>query len=375
MMDAIRESVLRRKLVPRPEEPAFEMPFAFDDAPAPEEPAGRVLPRSFTRAANRVLGLVAQGAVCSSRTAAVPELLELIDPEGFVALLARGDEPPGLVIFDPHAFVAVIEAMTIGTLGRRAPPPRRATATDAALIAELVDAVLGDVDANPDPVDPFASGFRFGQHARDQRLLDVMLDDVSYALTVMDVEFNADDVVRKGRFILALPEAPQPMIETFSFDEPAFDEPAQDSAWEEALQGAVMAAPADLRAVLGRVRMPLSQVLELGTDSRLVLPLAQLEEVQLEALDRRPVGLGRLGQYRGMRALRLTVLPGERDLSAGFTSNGGSGIGNGADFSEAGPPSLGDFAMTSGEGAAFDDAGGPAFDIDAAGGLPDIGLS
>ena len=227
------------------------------------------------------------------------------------------------------------------------------------------------MEANPDPADPFEPGFRFGQHARDQRLLDVMLDDVSYALTVMDVELTSEDVVRKGQFMLALPQAPQPAMEAFSFDTPIFDEPAEDNAWEEALKGAVMGAPADLRAVLGRVRMTLADVMELGPDSRLVLPLAQLEEVELETLDRRPVALARLGQYRGMRALRLTVLPGERDLGAGFTTTGGPRFGDDAGFSEAAPPGLGDLNLPDAGG--FDV--GDGFDFDAGEGLPDIGLN
>lgn len=343
-------SVLRRKLVPRATAPAFDMPMpAFDMPMEPAEPQGRVLARSFTRAASRVAGLVTQGKIRSSRAARVPELLDLIDVEGFVALLANGDSPPGLVILDPTAFVSVIEAMTIGTLGRGAPLTRRATPTDAALIAELADAVLADMEANPEDSDPFAPGFRFGQHARDQRLLDVMLDDVSYQLTVMEVELTAGDVTRQGEFMLALPE-PEPAFAAFpSYEEPVFEtEPMIDSGWDEALESAVMAAPAELRAVLGRVTLPLAQVMALGVDSRLTLPLVQLEEVQLESIDRRPMALARLGQYRGMRALRLTSL----------TGDGCRPDTTGAGFAEASPMGFGQ-SFDAGEDAAVDPAQWP----------------
>lgn len=306
MLEDIRESVLRRKLVPKAEMPAFE----FTAPPPEEEPAGgRLLPRAFIRAASRVADLVARASVRSSRGAALDELVELPEAEGFAALLKGPEGPPGLVIFDPAAFSSVIEVMTIGTLSHKAPALRRATETDAALMADLVDAVLAEVDAHPDPADPFAPGFRQDRLIDDLRLLDVMLEDVPFALTVLDVDLLAEGTMRRGVVTLALPE-PAPEMPLFTgFDLPFDDEPAQDVQWERALEASVMPAPARLGAVLGRVRLPLSEVMALAVDSQVTLPLSQLEEVQLEGLDQSVLALGRLGQYRGMRALRLTALP------------------------------------------------------------------
>jgi len=308
MIEGNRDSVLRRKLVARAAMPAFEFPST---APEQEE-GGRLLPRSFIRAASRVANMVARASVRSSRQVSLAELVDLPEAEGFVALLSGGEGPPGLVIFDPMAFSSVIEAMTIGTLARKGPALRRATGTDAALMGELVDATLAEVDVNPDATDPFAPGFRLGRLVGDLRLLDVMLEDVTFALTALDVELLADGVTRKGRFTIALPEA-EPDLPAFSdFDLPFDDSPVHDTRWEQALEASVMTAPAQLSAVLGRLRLPLSDVLALEVDSHLTLPLSQLEEVQLESLDRTALALGRLGQYRGMRALRLTALLDDR---------------------------------------------------------------
>lgn len=306
MLEDIRESVLRRKLVPKAEMPAFE----FSAPPPEDEPAGgRLLPRAFIRAASRVAGMVARASVRSGRGVSLAELVELPEVEGFAALLKGREGPPGLVIFDPSAFSSVIEAMTIGTLSHKAPPSRRATETDAALMADLVDAILTEVDANPDPADPFAPGFRQDRLVDDLRLLDVMLEDVPFAITVLDVELLAEGTIRKGVLTLALPE-PVPDMPAFpEFDMPFDEGPTNDTQWEQALEASVMAAPTQLGAVLGRVRLPLAEVMALGVDSQLALPLSQLEEVQLEGLDRAVLALGRLGQYRGMRALRLISMP------------------------------------------------------------------
>lgn len=315
MLENIRESVLRRKLVPKADMPAFE----FSAPPLEEEVAGgRLLPRAFIRAASRVAGLVARASVRSSRGVGLAELVDLPEAEGFAALLKGREGPPGLVIFDPPAFSSVIEAMTIGTLSRKAPALRRATETDAALMADLVDAILTETDANPDPADPFIPGFRQDRLIDDLRLLDVMLEDVPFALTVLDVELLAEGTVRKGVFTIALPE-PVPEMPAFSDFDMSFDEPpAHDDAWERALEASVMTAPAQLGAVLGRIRLPLCDVMALKVDSQMTLPLSQLEEVQLEGLDGAVLALGRMGQYRGMRALRLTALA-EGDTTDGWS--------------------------------------------------------
>jgi flagellar motor switch protein FliM len=105
------------------------------------------------------------------------------------------------------------------------------------------------------------------------------------------------------------------------------------------LETAVMRAPASLRAELGRLTLPLSEVLDLGVGGALTLPLSALEEVRLTALDGTEQAVGRLGQSRGMRAIRLTALP--------STSPGTSSLG----FADARPPSAAQDEVGAGPGA------------------------
>ncbi len=325
--DAIRdgatsESVLRRKLAPRPAAPALDMPF--DDIPP--DPGGRALPRAFGRAASQAAGLVAQGRSRASRTGTLAELLDLVDPLGFVGLLTSADGAPGLVMIDPTGAAALIEAMTIGTLARQPPAPRRPTRTDAALLGDLVDAVLTELDANPDPADDLAPGYCFERRVDDLRLLGVMLEDVDFTLGVLGFDLHADTTSRAGEFIVALP---QPAL-SFAPLEPELPAPSvldlPDTRWQTALENAVHGAPAELGAALGRVTLPLSEVMALGIGSQLLMPLSLLEEVQLETLDRRTLGHGRLGQFRGQRALRLTALAfGSEDQGALYEGGDDSG--------------------------------------------------
>jgi hypothetical protein len=71
-------------------------------------------------------------------------------------------------------------------------------------------------------------------------------------------------------------------------------------------------AAATLDAVLVRMQVDLADLMGLGVEDVLPLFGASLETVQLEAADGRRVATARLGQARGMRALRIMQLEGDQ---------------------------------------------------------------
>ncbi len=285
------DSLLRRKLTPRP--------AANPVAQAETGVAGGLL-RAFSRALSDTTPLVAESARLHRKRATLVELLDSIEPEAFVVTLCDGART-GMALIDQSGFSTLIEAMTIGRLSPRAPVARRASVTDGALLAALIDRCLAALD-DPDP----ARAWRCARPVPDHRLLGVLLDDGGFDLVAITGELVAGDVARPLRLMLALPgevAVPRPV-------DPDPAAPARQT-WAEALEASVLGAPACLRAELGRVTLPLAEVLALGVGSRLTLPLSNLEEVRLVALDGSTQGLGRLGQTRGNRAVRLTTLPGQ----------------------------------------------------------------
>ncbi len=284
-----RDPVLRRKLAPRPPPPS-------EEAALPAGPAA-LLARAFGRAISAAAPLVAEEPETHRKQASLAELLDSIDPEAFVTLLT-GAEAPALALMDQEGFGAVIEAMTMGRLAARPTGPRRPTTTDAALLAEVIDATLAGLGAE-DPL----SGLRCGRPVADHRLLPVILEEIDYDLVALTAVAVSGSVTRPLRLMLALPRPDEAEVIPAAGEEPARD-------WSEALNAAVMRAPASLRAELGRVTLPLAEVLALGPGSSLTLPLSNLEEVQLVALDGAVQAVERLGQTRGMRAVRLTGWPG-----------------------------------------------------------------
>lgn len=284
-----RDPVLRRKLASRTP-PA---PDAGADAKGPAQG----LARAVARAVSAQAGLVAEPGTLLRRQMSLTELLDQIDVDSFVGLLGGGPAGPGLVIVDQAGFSGLVEAMTVGRLSARASTGRRPTPTDAALLAVLVDAALGDLGAQ----DP-ATACRFARPIADHRLLAIMLDETHYDLMTLPVTLLSGEVLRAAKFTLALPHVAAAQAEIPA----ALVEAASARTWASALEANVLNAPSQLRAELGRITLPLSQVLELGEGGCLMLPLANLEEVRLVSLDGEVQATGRLGQSRGMRAVRLT---------------------------------------------------------------------
>jgi flagellar motor switch protein FliM len=68
----------------------------------------------------------------------------------------------------------------------------------------------------------------------------------------------------------------------------------------------VMQADCRLDAVVGRLTLPLRQIMALQVGATLLLPSAALDAISLETVEGRRVAGARLGQNRGMRALKLS---------------------------------------------------------------------
>jgi flagellar motor switch protein FliM len=296
--------VLRRKLGTRVE------------GAAPPDDA-RHLARALARATSRIPGLVGSCADPARRRASVAELLDLIDSDSFAALIANPAGEVGLAVFDAVATLSLVEALTIGRLSRTPPPARRATQTDAQLLSDVIDAALAEYDAQAANEPGHRAGFCFQRFPTDYRLLELLLEAQRFDLILQPLALLGEDLRRDGRFLLALPQAvakEKPAVASGRRTPTA----SRGDAWAQALEAQVMAAPAQLQAVLGRVTMPLAEVMRLSVGTTMVLPLSNLEEVEVEALDGQVMGRGRLGQFRAMRALRLVTVGPPAPAGQGF---------------------------------------------------------
>lgn len=237
--------------------------------------------------------------------ASLAELLEMPQDRSLFAVLEGPGEGMGLLVLSPPVLQGLIEAQTLGRVQSHSAAPRKPTRTDAAMVAGLIDAALIGLEQTlaqeADLI--WAGGFRYASFLDDPRPLGLLLEDFGYR--VLKAEVSLAHGARVGEVLLALPaegKGAQP-----SYAAPAPDVTEDAPAFSRALADRVEGAAAELQAALTRVTLPLSTIMSLQVGQVLALPAAALDHICIEGMDGRAVGHARLGQNRGMRALRLSV--------------------------------------------------------------------
>jgi flagellar motor switch protein FliM len=191
---------------------------------------------------------------------------------------------------------------TLGRIASQQQPPRKPSRIDAAMVAGVIDRALAGLDETlAEEADlAWAGGFRYASWLEDARPLGLVLEDEAYRVLSAEVSLGAAG--REGQVILVLPAEGRG-------DRPALPTDDNDAAapqFSVALQAQVLQADCRLDAVVGRVTLPLRQIMALAVGETLVLPSAALDMIALETVEGRRVAGARLGQHRGMRALKLS---------------------------------------------------------------------
>lgn len=266
--------------------------------------AARAWGLALARAARDSLALVLDVASVWSGQVPLAELLERAPERPLILLLAGPGGGNGVLMLCPEVLAALIEVQTLGHVTTLPVPPRRPTRTDAALVVDWADHALAGLEealqADDDLV--WTDGFRQADFLEEPRPLSLMLEDAPWQLLRADCDLAG---ARRGQILLALPVAgrgrqPQRPVA-------ALAPMAEDTAgFTAALTAQVREAEAQLRAVLSRQTLPLGELMSLAPGQTLALPNAALDRIDLCGADGRLCGQGKLGQQRGMRAVRIT---------------------------------------------------------------------
>jgi flagellar motor switch protein FliM len=262
---------------------------------------------ALARATHEALGLAIDVGPVREVRRKLAELMELPPENALMATLEGPEGGLGLIVIGPEVLTALIEVQTMKRVARSAVMPRRPTRTDAAMVAEPVDAALRALSAELVHSDDltWTAGFRFGAHLADAGGMELLLEDTAYR--TLECEVTAAGGARRGRVMIALPaegRGPRPAPRRGA------PEAAIEAArhWSTIMRDTVLQVEAPLEGVVGRIRLSLDEVLALKTGDSLRIDMANLEQIALEAPGGRPVALCRLGQNRGMRAVRLAVI-------------------------------------------------------------------
>lgn len=255
---------------------------------------------ALARASRDAMGLDLEFRSLSIARRSLAEILEIVPDRALLALLDGPRGGLGVIMLGPTVTATLIEKQTLGKLGTQTPAPRKASRIDAAMVAGVIDRALAGLDETlADEADlAWAGGFRYASYLEDPRPLGLMLEDESYRVLSAEVVLGGG---REGRVVLVLPAVGRGESPAATLGQPQ-DEAPQFTA---ALSAQVMQADCRLDAVIGRLTLPLRQIMALQVGETLILPSASLDAVSLETVEGRHVGSARLGQHRGMRALKL----------------------------------------------------------------------
>jgi flagellar motor switch protein FliM len=268
--------------------------------------AEHALLSAFARMSAEWPGLGARAHALRRGPISVPEVTDLIEPAMFVALLQGPSDALGVAMICPALMAGLIEGATTGRILGAVPPGRAPTRTDAALVSPMLDALLDHIGTRCAGLSGAegVEGYAYSSFLADPRPLALLLEDGHFHHIRYDVTLGAGGPA--GKIVLILTD-PTAAIRA----RPAPVQASAGAKWTDQMQQTVCASPVQLTAVLFKAQLSLSSALTLAPGDMLCIPASSLEALEIQTLDGTAIGVGRLGQTRGQRALRLTS-----DLSA-----------------------------------------------------------
>ena len=291
-----------------------------------EEPgipgADRAWRVAFARAAREQLKLPLDIGKLTISQLSLSELLEMPAEQSLLLMLEGPGDALGVMALSPALMTAMVEFQTIGRLAPMSAPARKPTRTDAAMIVPTLDAALSWLEVGlRDQADlVWAGGFRYAAYLDEPRSLGLLLDEGEFHLLRAEIGIPATPdlpvtsgspatpsltaIQSQAELLLALPVATRG-LRSAALPE-RIDATAPD--FTAALAEQVGEANSVLDAVLTRLSLTLGEVSELAVGQVLALPNAALERISFDGRDGRTLAEGKLGQNRGMRAVRLTTL-------------------------------------------------------------------
>ncbi len=256
----------------------------------------------LARAASDLLKVTLDVRSLTVERRSLAELAELVPDFALIAVLEGPAEGLGAIILSQPILSGFIEAQTIGRIRSQETVARKPTRTDAAMVIGAIDAALIGLEQSlAEEADlVWASGFRYASFLDDPRPLTLLLEDAP--LRMLRAEVSLAGGLRVGEILLALPAEGRGQRPATSNRAPVAD---HGPLFSDVLAERVSGAHTRVDAVLSRLTMSLAQVMDLTEGMVLPMPNAALDRISLEGMDGRRVGEAKLGQNRGMRAVRL----------------------------------------------------------------------
>lgn len=315
--------VLARKLAAARAEQGPAIPHISPELDAPfhsiVDPAERAWRIALARAARDHMKLALGFENLSADEVGLVEVLETPMERALILMLEGAGDALGLIVISAPILSGMIEMLTLSRLtADHTDVPRSPTRTDAAMVVDMIDAALAAFAQTMSEMGSFdwSQPYRYAAYIEDPRPLHLMLEDGNYRR--LRAEVHLENGTRHGEVTLAVPIQSTFEVELSS---PETDVFAQDAANSDLFTAdfsdQISTVATHLDAVLAQITLPLDRVFRLQVGEVLALSGAGLDSIKLHAIDGLPIALGKLGQQRGMRAIRLNEMEiGLPDLGA-----------------------------------------------------------
>lgn len=275
--------------------------------PSIVDPAERAWRIALARAARDHMKLALSFASLSADEVGLVEVLETPMERALILILEGAEDALGLMVISPPILSGMIEMLTLSRLATDpSDAPRNPTRTDAAMVVDMIDAALTAFAQAMSEIgtSDWSQPYRYAAYIEDPRPLHLMLEDGNYR--VLKAEVHLENGARQGSLTLALPiqsaadmDALIPQTDVFAQDAALPDLFTQDFSDQ------IASVTTHLDAVLAQITLPLDRILRLQAGEILALSGAGLDSIKLLGIDGLPMAVGKLGQQRGMRAIRL----------------------------------------------------------------------
>ena len=280
---------------------------AGQPAPPTDAPADPLPPKvwsvAFARAARDLIGLRTHVIRREMDQLSLAEIIELAPEQGLFVMLEDDQGTIGVLTLPFDLVVAMIERQTIGQIHPDPAMPRRLTRTDIALCLPVIDHALMLVDRSiaQQPGMGWPAGFRPASSLVERHPLALLLEDEAHMC--LRLELSLEDSLRDAEILLLLPETAMPQAPDAAPLPATATHDAQQ--WSAVLADSVLQAEVPLRALLGRISLPLRALGDLQVGQVLHLPGLDARQVRLVDCRGHAHAHAQLGQIRGMKALRL----------------------------------------------------------------------
>jgi flagellar motor switch protein FliM len=292
--------------------------LARDNAARLADPRGtgaeKALPLALARAARDAFALSLDCGRMQTGAVSVAEVVERIPERSLICLLEGPGEGLGVMVLSPDLLAGLIEVQTLGKVMPGPALARRPTRTDAAMVAGWLDSALIGLEqallADDDLT--WTDGFRYASCLDEARPLGLLLEDAPHRMLLADIDVARG--TKQGQLLLVLPAQGRGRRPEGA-DQLDANRPPPPPPFEAQLHEQILSAECQLNAVIGRMRLPLGQLMDLMP--HLILPLggAGVGHVQLETVEGRVLASGRMGQTRGNRALRISDISEETTVA------------------------------------------------------------